>query len=126
LKETAMSELKYSNEHEWIRIDGDTATIGISDYAQEQLGDVVFVQLPDVGAVLAAGEVMGEVESTKSVSELFAPVAGEVTAVNTALDGDPGLVNSGPYDDGWMVEVRPSGDTMQMLDAAGYRELSEG
>jgi glycine cleavage system H protein len=120
-------DLRYTAEHEWVReLETGLVRVGITDHAQEQLGDVVFVQLPDVGAVLAAGEVMGEVESTKSVSELFAPVAGEVTAVNTALDGDPGLVNSGPYDDGWMVEVRPSGDTMQMLDAAGYRELSEG
>jgi glycine cleavage system H protein len=120
-------DLRYTAEHEWVReLDVGLVRVGITDHAQQQLGDVVFVQLPEVGTVLAAGEVMGEVESTKSVSELFAPVAGEVTAVNTALDADPGLVNSGPYEDGWMVEVRPSGDTVELLDAAGYRELSEG
>jgi glycine cleavage system H protein len=120
-------DLRFTAEHEWVReLDAGLLRVGITDHAQQQLGDVVFVQLPEVGTVLAAGEVMGEVESTKSVSELFAPVAGEVTAVNTALDADPGLVNSGPYEDGWMVEVRPSGDTVELLDAAGYRELSEG
>jgi glycine cleavage system H protein len=120
-------DLRYTAEHEWVReLDVGLVRVGITDHAQQQLGDVVFVQLPEVGTVLAAGEVMGEVESTKSVSELFAPVAGEVTAVNTALDADPGLVNSGPYEDGWMVEVRPSGDTVELLDAAGYRELQEG
>ena len=120
-------DLRYTAEHEWVReLDAGLVRVGITDHAQQQLGDVVFVQLPEVGTALSAGEVMGEVESTKSVSELFAPVAGEVTAVNAALDADPGLVNSGPYDDGWMVEVRPSGDTVELLDAAGYQELSEG
>jgi glycine cleavage system H protein len=120
-------DLRYTAEHEWVReLDAGLVRVGITDHAQQQLGDVVFVQLPEVGTALSAGEVMGEVESTKSVSELFAPVAGEVTAVNAALDADPGLVNSGPYDDGWMVEVRPSGDTVELLDAARYQELSEG
>ena len=120
-------DLRYTAEHEWVReLDAGLVRVGITDHAQQQLGDVVFVQLPEVGTALSAGEVMGEVESTKSVSELFAPVAGEVTAVNAALDADPGLVNSGPYDDGWMVEVRRSGDTVELLDAAGYQELSEG
>ncbi|MGQ0575870.1 MAG: glycine cleavage system protein GcvH [Pseudonocardia sp.] len=120
-------DLRYTAEHEWVRqLDGGRVRIGITHHAQEQLGDVVFVQLPEVGATLAAGDVMGEVESTKSVSELFAPVGGEVTAVNAALEADPGLVNSGPYDDGWMVELLPSGDAAQLLDAAGYRELAEG
>lgn len=120
-------DLRYTAEHEWVReLDAGLVRVGITDHAQQQLGDVVFVQLPEVGTALSAGEVMGEVESTKSVSELFAPVAGEVTAVNAALDADPGLVNSGPYDDGWMVELRPSGQTVELLDAAGYQELSEG
>lgn len=120
-------DLRYTAEHEWVReLDGGLVRIGITDHAQDQLGDVVFVQLPDVGATLTAGQVMGEVESTKSVSELFAPVGGEVTAVNTALETDPSLVNSGPYSDGWMVELRPSGDTVELLDAAGYRTLAEG
>lgn len=120
-------DLRYTAEHEWVReLDAGLVRVGITDHAQQQLGDVVFVQLPEVGTALSAGEVMGEVESTKSVSELFAPVAGEVTAVNMTLEADPGLVNSGPYDDGWMVEVRPSGDSVELLDAVGYRELSEG
>lgn len=119
-------DLRYTAEHEWVReVNDGLVRIGITDHAQAQLGDVVFVQLPDVGATLVAGEVMGEVESTKSVSELFAPIAGEVTAVNGALEADPGLVNSGPYDDGWMVEVRPSGETMELLDADRYRALAE-
>lgn len=119
-------ELRYTAEHEWVReLDGGAVRIGITHHAQEQLGDVVFVQLPEVGATLTAGEVMGEVESTKSVSELFAPVGGEVTAVNSALEADPALVNSAPYEDGWMVEVRPSGDPVELLDAAGYRQLAE-
>lgn len=120
-------DLRYTAEHEWVReCDGGLVRIGITDHAQRQLGDIVFVQLPEVGATLAAGDAMGEVESTKSVSELYAPVGGEVTAVNTALEADPGLVNSGPYDDGWMVELRPAGDDTMLLDAAGYRELSQG
>lgn len=122
-------DLRYTAEHEWVReLDGGLVRIGITDHAQSQLGDVVFVQLPEVGATLAAGEVMGEVESTKSVSELFAPVGGEVTSVNAALEADPGLVNSGPYGDGWMVELRPadiSADGADLLDAAGYRELAD-
>lgn len=119
-------DLRYTAEHEWIReTDGGVLRIGITHYAQEQLGDVVYVQLPEVGAALSSGQVMGEVESTKSVSELFAPVAGEVTAVNEALEADPALVNSAPYGEGWMVEVRPSGDTVELLDAAGYRGLAE-
>lgn len=120
-------DLQYTAEHEWVQErDGGLVRVGITDHAQRQLGDVVFVQLPEVGATLAAGDAMGEVESTKSVSELFAPVGGEVTAVNAALEADPGLVNSGPYDDGWMVELRPVGDATELLDAAGYRELSQG
>jgi len=110
-------DLRYTAEHEWVQE---------RDGGLVRVGDIVFVQLPEVGATLAAGEAMGEVESTKSVSELYAPVGGEVTAVNAALEADPGLVNSGPYDDGWMVELRPAGDATELLDAAGYRELSQG
>jgi glycine cleavage system H protein len=120
-------DLRYTAEHEWVgETGGGLVRIGITHHAQDQLGDVVFVQLPEVGTVLTAGEVMGEVESTKSVSELFAPLSGEVTAVNTALEADPALVNSGPYSDGWMLEVRPAGDSVELLDAARYRELAEG
>lgn len=120
-------DLRYTAEHEWLReLDGGRVRIGITDHAQRQLGDVVYVALPEVGATLTAGEVMGEVESTKSVSELYAPLSGEVVAVNGSLEADPGLVNAGPYDDGWMVELRPSGDEVELLDAAGYQALSEG
>jgi glycine cleavage system H protein len=102
--------------------------IGITDHAQSQLGDVVFVQLPSVGEEVAAGAAVGEVESTKSVSDIYSPVAGAVTAVNDALDANPELVNSGPYEEGWMFEVRLSGDATglpdDLLDAAAYRELT--
>ncbi len=124
---TTPDDLRYTSDHEWVRaLDGDLVRIGITDHAQCLLGDVVFVQLPEVGTVLTAGEAMGEVESTKSVSEIYAPLGGEVTAVNTALEAEPDLVNSGPYDDGWMVELRVVDDTAELLDAAGYRELAAG
>lgn len=119
-------DLRFTAEHEWVReLDGGLLRVGITDHAQTQLGDVVYVSLPEVGATLTAGEPMGEVESTKSVAELFAPVGGEVTAVNDALEADPGLVNSGPYGDGWMVELRPSGEPVELLDAEEYRTLAE-
>ena len=106
-------DLHYTAEHEWVRRSGeDTARIGITDFAQSALGDVVFVQLPDVGTELTAGESFGEVESTKSVSDLYAPVSGKVSAVNSDLDGSPQLVNSDPYGAGWLLDV-------QVADAAG-------
>jgi glycine cleavage system H protein len=123
-------DLHYTDAHEWVR-EGDDGVlrVGITDYAQAQLGDVVFVDLPAVGDAVTAGTPCGEVESTKSVSEIYAPVTGEVVAVNGALEGSPELVNSGPYDDGWMFEVRPdggSGDaTGGLLDAAAYRGLTD-
>ncbi|HXT94050.1 MAG TPA: glycine cleavage system protein GcvH, partial [Trebonia sp.] len=95
------AELQYTQEHEWIAIDGGTATIGITDYATQQLGDVVYVSLPEVGAAVTAGEPCGEVESTKSVSDLYSPVDGEVIEVNTELEDDPSLVNAEPYTAGW-------------------------
>ncbi len=98
--------LKYTPEHEWLDIDGDIATVGITDYAAEKLGDVVFVELPDVDGTLASGTVVGEIESTKSVGELFAPVDGTVTAQNTDVVDDPSLVNSDPYGAGWLIKVR--------------------
>jgi glycine cleavage system H protein len=122
------TQFKYTPEHEWILIDGDTATVGITDYAAEKLGDVVFVDLPAVGDVVTAGTPCGEVESTKSVSEIYAPVSGEVVAVNGALEANPELVNSGPYGDGWMVDIRPAdgADVLAgLLDAAAYRELTD-
>jgi glycine cleavage system H protein len=121
-------DLHYTAEHEWVRRSGeDTARIGITDFAQSALGDVVFVQLPDVGTELTAGESFGEVESTKSVSDLYAPVSGKVSAVNGDLDGSPQLVNSDPYGAGWLLDVQVS-DAAELraaiatlLDAEAYR-----
>jgi glycine cleavage system H protein len=100
------AELRYTQEHEWISVEGSTATIGITDFATQALGDVVYVSLPAVGAALAAGEPCGEVESTKSVSDLYAPVDGEVLEVNEELNDDPGLINAEPYGLGWMFKIR--------------------
>jgi glycine cleavage system H protein len=116
------SDLKYTKEHEWVRVDGDSATIGITDFAQDQLGEVVYVDLPSVGDQATAGDTFGEIESVKSVSELFAPVSGEVTKVNEALDDAPETVNEDPYGDGWMITVKLS-DTSELdglLDASAY------
>ena len=112
---------RYTAEHEWIDA-GDPATVGLTAHAADQLGDVVFVALPEVGRTLTAGEAFGEIESTKSVSDLYAPAAGDVVAVNSALEDDPGAVNADPYGAGWLVRIRVSepGPTM---DAAGYRAL---
>ena len=99
------SGLRYTAEHEWVRVDGDTVRVGITSFAQEALGDVVYVSLPTVGDAVVAGDTCGEVESTKSVSDLYAPVSGEVSAVNGALDATPELVNSDPYGEGWMYEL---------------------
>lgn len=118
-----MSETKYTKDHEWIRVEGDVATIGITDYAQNALGDVVYVDLPGVGRTFAAGEAIGEIESTKSVGELFAPAAGEVVEVNDEVAGDPTLVNSAAEGDGWIVKVRFS-EEPEVLDEAAYRELT--
>ena len=100
------SELKYTKEHEWVRVDGDSGTIGITDYAQDQLGDIVFVELPEVGSAISAAQKLGEIESVKAVSELFAPVSGEVTEANDGLADSPEAVNDDPYGDGWMVKMR--------------------
>ncbi|HTU99880.1 MAG TPA: glycine cleavage system protein GcvH [Luteitalea sp.] len=115
------AELKYTKDHEWIRVTGDTADVGITDYAQQQLGDVVFVELPQVGRVLTQGEVFGTIESVKAVSELFSPVAGEVVAVNDALTSAPEQVNSEPHA-AWIIRVKPSqpSDLDALLDAATY------
>ncbi len=115
-------DLKYSNDHEWVRVDGNVATIGITDYAQDSLGDVVYVELPDVGATTSVGEAISEVESTKSVSDIVAPVSGAVTEVNSALDDDPGALNSDPYGDGWIykVEMSNAGDLDALMDAEAY------
>jgi glycine cleavage system H protein len=121
-------DLKYTAEHEWVRTgDGGTVRVGITHYAQDALGDVVFVSLPEVGSAVTAGEACGEVESTKSVSEIYAPLSGEVTARNDALETRPELINSDPYGEGWLVEIA-AGDTEAavLMDAKGYAELTGG
>ena len=121
-------QLRYSSDHEWLSRDGSRVRIGITDYAQDSLGDVVFVQLPAVGDSFAAGDTIGEVESTKSVSDIYAPVAGSVIAVNDALADSPQLLNEDPYGEGWMIELELT-DASQvdgMLDAAAYGGLIEG
>ena len=115
-------DLKYDREHEWVRLDGDVATIGISDFAQDQLGEVVYVDLPSVGEAVSTGESFGEVESVKSVSELFSPVSGEVVEVNSALDDAPEAVNDDSYGDGWMIKVKVDNlsDVEALMDADDY------
>jgi glycine cleavage system H protein len=119
-------DLRYTTAHEWVRELADgVVRIGITDHAQAQLGDVVFVQLPAVGDAVNAGSSVGEVESTKSVADIYAPVTGTVVAVNDALADTPELINSGPYEDGWMFDVQaPDGVPGDLLDAAAYRELT--
>ena len=122
-------DLKYTSEHEWVRSgNGSTVRIGITEYAADQLGDIVFVSLPSVGEVVSAGDACGELESTKSVSDLFSPVSGVVSAVNTALDSNPETVNADPYGDGWMFEVDMDVDTDldDLLDADSYAEQVGG
>ena len=118
------SDLKYTKEHEWIRVDGNTGTIGITDFAQQQLGDVVYVELPDLGSTLTAGQVFGTIESVKAVSELFAPVSGEVTETNGSLKDRPDAVNSKPHET-WMVKVKlaNSGEVASLMDASAYEAL---
>ena len=120
-------ELRYSREHEWVRLAGDTARIGITDFAQDSLGDVVFVQLPEPGASLDAGATLGEVESTKSVSDIYAPVAGTVVEINNELGDAPQRLNEDPYGDGWICVIEPADGTAvdALLDAEGYRQLTE-
>ncbi|MCT9929155.1 glycine cleavage system protein GcvH [Planotetraspora sp. A-T 1434] len=119
-------ELSYTKEHEWVAglDDGLTVTVGITAYAAEQLGDVVYVQVPEVGASVAAGDAVGEVESTKSVSDIFAPVGGEVVEVNPAVVDDPSLVNSDPYGEGWLFRVRIEGEPEDLLSSAEYGALT--
>jgi len=121
-------DLKYTDEHEWVaRVGADTVRVGITDFAQTQLGDVVFVQLPDLGEQVSAGQAIGEVESTKSVSDLYSPVAGEIVTRNENLETQPELVNADPYGDGWMIEVRiaDQGAVDGLLDAEAYQKLTE-
>lgn len=119
------ADLRYSQDHEWVRVDGDRVTVGITDYAQDALGDVVFVDLPEAGSSVQAGQAFGEVESTKSVSDLYAPVSGTVVERNASLEANPELVNSSPYDQGWLVvlEVSDASALDELLDADGYQRL---
>ena len=121
------TDRKYSAEHEWVTLTGDEARVGITDYAQDSLGDVVFVQLPDVGLEVVANASCAEVESTKSVSEIYSPVSGVITAVNTALDDQPERLNQDPYGEGWIFTLRVAdpGELDALLDAAAYRQLVE-
>lgn len=121
-------DLKYTAEHEWVRTPGESAgsvRVGITDYAQDALGDIVYVQLPEVGETVTAGDAVGELESTKSVSDVYSPVTGKVVARNESLDATPELVNTDPYGDGWLFEVvvDESGRPVEMLDAAAYEQL---
>lgn len=118
-------QLKYTNEHEWIRLDGEFAYVGITDYAQEQLGDIVFVDIPSVGDTLAQGEVFGTIEVVKTISDLFLPVSGEIVEMNGSLEDNPELVNSDPYDKGWIIKIKPSdlSEFDSLLDASAYRNL---
>jgi glycine cleavage system H protein len=121
-------DLKYTREHEWVASTGaDTVRVGITDFAQTQLGDVVFVQLPEPGERVTSGQAIGEVESTKSVSDLFSPLDGEVVARNESLDSQPELVNSEPYGEGWMIEMRIADPSAVdgLLDASAYQKLTE-
>ena len=122
------AELRYSTDHEWVRRDGNRVTIGITEFAQDSLGDIVFVEAPEAGAALAAGDSFTEVESTKSVSDIYAPVSGSIVAVNDSLEAQPELLNSDPYGDGWIctIEMSDPSEFDALLDADGYRALTEG
>jgi glycine cleavage system H protein len=121
-------ELRYSTDHEWVRVDGDVVTIGITEFAQDALGDVVFVEMPELGASVAAGATFSEVESTKSVSDIYAPVTGSISAINDTLDSQPELLNSDPYGDGWIcrIQMNDPAELDGLMDADAYRSLTEG
>lgn len=120
-------DLRYSSDHEWVRRDGETVRIGITDYAQDALGDVVYVEVPEVGATVAVHDKISEVESTKSVSDIYAPVAGTIAEVNAELADNPQLLNEAPYGEGWICTITPSDptETEALLDADAYRKLIE-
>jgi glycine cleavage system H protein len=120
-------DVRYTNEHEWARLEGGTVTVGITSYATDQLGDVVFVELPEVGRTIEAAKPFGVVEAVKTVSDLFAPVAGEVVEVNLALTDNPALVNQSPYGEGWMIRVRPSNpdDLKRLMNSDDYQRYLE-
>jgi len=120
-----MADRRYSKTHEWVTVDGKHVTVGITDFAQSQLGDVVFLELPKPGRKLEAGEAFGVVESVKAASDLYSPVAGRVTAVNDLLAAKPELINSDPYGDGWILKVELSGQLPELLDEAAYKQFAE-
>jgi glycine cleavage system H protein len=122
------AELRYSTDHEWVRRDGNTVTIGITEFAQDSLGDIVFVEAQEAGREVAAGDSFTEVESTKSVSDIYAPVSGSIVTINGSLDGRPELLNSDPYGEGWIctIEMSDPSEFEGLLDADGYRALTEG
>ena len=117
--------LKYTKDHEWISIDGDIATVGITDFAQSELGDIVFVEIETEGETLPKEEVFGSIEAVKTVSDLFMPISGEITEFNESLESNPEVVNSDPYGDGWMVKIKmsDSSELSDLLDSAGYTDL---
>lgn len=119
------TNVKYTKEHEWIRLEGDVAYVGITDYAQEQLGDIVFVDIPTEGETLAADEVFGTIEVVKTISDLFLPVTGEILEQNEALADQPELVNQNPYGEGWLIKIKPTADADfdSLLDAEAYKAL---
>ena len=118
-------ELQYTRSHEWVRTEADTATIGITDHAQEELGDIVFVELPEEGATFDVGDAFGTVESVKAVSDLYTPVGGEVVEVNEALDSSPEKINEDPYGEGWIVKLRVSDEGADLLSASDYERFLE-
>ncbi|MBW6511573.1 MAG: glycine cleavage system protein GcvH [Desulfuromonadaceae bacterium] len=120
-------ELKYTEEHEWVLVEDDSVTVGITDFAQDALGDVVFVELPDVGEMVELGKPFGVVESVKAVSDIYAPVSGEVIEINEALTDEPEVVNSSPYEDAWMIKIKPSNpeEFNDLLSVDEYRALTE-
>ncbi len=119
-------DLRYSSDHEWLRTEGARVHVGITDYAQDALGDVVYVDLPEVGSAVKAGDSVAEVESTKSVSDIYAPVSGTIVEVNAELADAPERLNEDPYGDGWLFVIEPDDDGADLLDAAGYRALIDG
>jgi glycine cleavage system H protein len=122
---TIPADLKYTREHEWVRIEGDMATFGITDHAQEALGDIVFVELPETGSDIEAGKAFVVVESVKAVSDAYAPVTGKIIAVNEALEGEPEKVNTDPYGSGWIAEIRMSGETVELMSDDEYNTFLE-
>ena len=119
------TNVKYTSEHEWIRLEGEEAYVGITDYAQDQLGDIVFVDVPTEGETLEKGEAFGSIEVVKTVSDLFIPIGGEVVEVNPALEENPELVNKDPYGEGWLIRIKPTNvaEMEELLDAEGYKQL---